>query len=413
MPEVNANPSPLVASLRRGSPFVVGRPLKDDEPIFGREESFRFIADALSTFSCVNIVGERRMGKTSLLKHLLGHQAKHLPPQPNQSPLILARIDLQSEVPNAERFYGVALREVLSKLHPMQNAEGRALAKLLERLRRAPEASLQEFGQILMQLQDSKSLQAQPVILIDEFERLLEEPVKQGYSYPDFFNSLRSFIGTDDSLAMIIASRRSLVEYFSDPERPDSLTSTFPTYFLPHELSLFDDAAADALLLQKSDYPLYVEDGMDAKEWAKGHPCHLQAAGHAFYEGRSQRKSLDWIHHRREQLKSQNCMVNPMTAGSRQQDSSQKTWRKPLAVSLALLLGVLVVVAATLWKLPLWVGRKIQVVGDKFDDIAAWLMGFVFLVIVVSSVLELLTTWKPLSLIWKLLKKVVELVKPN
>jgi hypothetical protein len=402
MSQDNANPSPLAAAFRHGSPFVVGRPLREDEQIFGREESFQFIAEALSTFSSVNIVGERRMGKTSLLKHLLGHQNRYLPQPPNQSPLVLAHIDLQSEVPNAERFYGIALRDMLAKVNLPQSAEGRALAKFLERLRRVPEAKLQEFRQVLMQFKESQTVGARPVILVDEFERLLEEPIKRGYPYPDFFNSLRSIIGTDDALAMIIASRRELVEYFSDPTRPNTLTSTFPTYFLSHELSLFDDVAADALLLQRSDHSLTVDDGIDAKEWAKGHPCHLQAAGHAFYEGRSQRKSLDEIHQRRERLKSQNCMVNLPAGGNRQQDSVGKIWRKPLAV-----------LRAVFWELPQWVGRKIQVVGQKFDDIAAWLMGFAFLVIVVLSFFEFLTTWKPSILLRKLIEKAAELVKPG
>ena len=30
-----------------GSPFVIGRPLRADEPIFGRDEVFRFVANSL------------------------------------------------------------------------------------------------------------------------------------------------------------------------------------------------------------------------------------------------------------------------------------------------------------------------------------------------------------------------------
>ena len=57
-----------------GSPFVVGRPLRASEPIFGRQAAFRFVAGELAKFSSANIVGERRMGKTSLLNHLLCRQ---------------------------------------------------------------------------------------------------------------------------------------------------------------------------------------------------------------------------------------------------------------------------------------------------------------------------------------------------
>ena len=72
--------------LAPGSPFVVGRPLRASEPIFGREAAFDFIRDALARFSSVNIVGERRMGKTSLLHHLTGQPKRYLRPQPDQPP---------------------------------------------------------------------------------------------------------------------------------------------------------------------------------------------------------------------------------------------------------------------------------------------------------------------------------------
>jgi len=62
-----------------GSPFVVGRPLRADEPIFGRDEVFRFIAGELAKFSSVNVVAERRMGQTSLINHLVGHPERYLP----------------------------------------------------------------------------------------------------------------------------------------------------------------------------------------------------------------------------------------------------------------------------------------------------------------------------------------------
>ncbi|MHC4984407.1 MAG: restriction endonuclease, partial [Planctomycetota bacterium] len=99
-----------------GSPFVVGRPLRASEPIFGRGEAFRFVAGELAKFSSVNIVGERRMGKTSLLNHLIGRQDEHLVPQPDQPPLVLACLDLQAGVSNEARFYGTALRELLDHL---------------------------------------------------------------------------------------------------------------------------------------------------------------------------------------------------------------------------------------------------------------------------------------------------------
>lgn len=84
------------------SPFVVGRPLRADEPIFGRAEAFQFIRAQLEHYSSVNIVGERRLGKTSLLNHLLGDQQAYVPPL-TLRPLRLAHVDLQGDVTDAGR----------------------------------------------------------------------------------------------------------------------------------------------------------------------------------------------------------------------------------------------------------------------------------------------------------------------
>ena len=99
-----------------GSPFVVGRPLRADEPIFGRDEVFRFVGQQLARFSSVNIVGERRMGKSSLLNHLLGHPEKYLSRSPDEPPLLLARVDMQAGISDARQFYRLALAEWLKGL---------------------------------------------------------------------------------------------------------------------------------------------------------------------------------------------------------------------------------------------------------------------------------------------------------
>ena len=151
---------------------------------------------------------------------------------------------------------------------------------------------------------------ARPVIVIDEFEYLIEPSAKEGFPYPSFFNGLRSIIGDKDGLlAMIVASRRPLAEYFSDPARPGSLTSTFPTYFQPFTLGPLDDAAAGELLLQKSEHTLNNREVEEAKQWARGHACHLQVAGAALYQAKANGRPSEWTYNRREELKGQSCMV--------------------------------------------------------------------------------------------------------
>jgi hypothetical protein len=165
------------------SPFVVGRPLRADERIFGREETFRFIGGELKRFSSVNIIGERRMGKTSLLNHLLAHQSEYLLSRSESSPFVMIRIDLQGGISNAQRFYGTAMREMLNEISHGRATRKRNYTRLMERLNTKPEADIDEFSNLLRQFHDSDECGGRPILVVDEFEILLEHPTDGGFPY--------------------------------------------------------------------------------------------------------------------------------------------------------------------------------------------------------------------------------------
>jgi hypothetical protein len=368
--------------VKQTSPFVVGRPLRADEPIFGREEAFRFIATELAAFSSVNIIGERRMGKTSLLHHLIGNQSKHLISQPNEASLVLAHIDLQRELINASHFYGVVLQKFLTQI-PSKIVRPRNLAHLIKRLNKKAEAPYDEFEQAIRELRNLNGTGVRPVIVIDEFEYLIGSSAKEGFPYPGFFNGLRSIIGDKDGLlAMIIASRRPLAEHFSDPARPDGLTSTFPNYFQPFTLEALDDAAADELLLQKSDHALNNREVEEAKQWARGHVCHLQVAGASLYQAKASERSSEWAYTRREELKGQSCMVGgSVTSAPVIVEHRQRGLLKRLLHYLKIIF----------WNLPVKFGRLVQLMGAKINDMAAWVIGALFVIFLMLLALRVVS----------------------
>jgi|GEM_PF-3126257 len=375
-------------NLRRGSPFVVGRALKADETIFGREDVFRYIAERLAQDASVNIVGERRMGKTSVLNHIEGNQSRHLPVRQGNAPLLLGRVDLQSHINNPEQFYA----EVLSNLLTARTKQSQPLAKdlrtLSHQLKQKPETDYQKFRQTLKTLQES-GLKMRPVILVDEFEKLFESPRREHFPFPDFYDGLRALI-TEGCLRMVIASREPLMTYFN---RDGALSSTFPSYFNPFDLEPLSQDESHRFLLQPSDHPLTIMDAAECWEWGNGHPCHLQAAGSACYQAKAERKSSDWIIKRREQLKAQNCMVNV-----------NPQYRKKRKWLIWAIVGVLVL-AAIWFGLPEVIGKPIQAIGEKFDNIAAWLIG---LAVIVVTVLYLFGVIKPDS-VWEMLRKSIGL----
>lgn len=364
-----ATPTANSPASTAGSPFVVGRALQTDERIFGRALVLRGIGEILRGRNSVNLVGERRMGKTSVLNHLRGHPANYLTMPAGKPPFLVVVLDLQGQLDTPRKFYGAAWRGILDALPPSPERK-----KQLEKLRRQPEADAGALEDFLKELRAAN--RARPLLLVDEFEKLFEAPIKDSFPLPGFYDGLRHF-QTADLWQIVIATRRPLAEYFSGPT--GALSSTFPTYFQPQTLERLSIDEAHQLLLQESRYPLSVAEAEEAWHWAQGHPCHLQAAGHAYYDTKAQQRTSEWRGKRREELKKQCCMVNEQPSYLPPPVSKWQRWR----------LGtiVLLFVLAVWLRLPPKIGEWVQQAGEKFDQIAAWVIGLAVLLTVALLIL--------------------------
>jgi hypothetical protein len=139
-PAALAGASPLTGPARRPAPppasqravpatmpFVVGRALDATEPIFGRDQVFQMIEGFLATGQSVNLVGERRIGKTSVLNHLLGNPTCIPRADDGRPELRLGFLTLQNEVADEPAFYGRALLALLEHTPAGRNAAADAL----------------------------------------------------------------------------------------------------------------------------------------------------------------------------------------------------------------------------------------------------------------------------------------------
>ncbi|MGZ8243820.1 AAA family ATPase [Methylomagnum sp.] len=345
------------------SPFVPGHPLRADQPIFGRDDAFSFVHGQVARFGSVNLVGERRMGKTSLLHHLLGNP-QHRPP-PGTPPLVLVAVDLQGHITDAAGFYGAALRGILREL-PADPRFADVPARLAG-LEADAHCDFAEFERWLRRLKDAGLVR--PVVLVDEFERLLEPQYRAGFPIPGFFEGLRSLL-TADVLALVVASRLPLAEHFE--RHPEAMTSTFPSYLPPFMLRELDDAAAERLLMQGMVFDLGLTEIQQARRWAGGHPCRLQCAGEAWVEAKRGSKDSAWAKARFEEL-AMVCRARPS--------------RVPARVALRRLGRGLVRLPVWLCvDLPLRIGGAIQKLGEKMDQVSAWLMGFGAVVVTIGVI---------------------------
>jgi hypothetical protein len=352
----------------------VGEAVHSSQPLFGREPELDFITRELGFNRCINIVGEPRIGKTSLLNHLVGNWETHKPTRSERLPLLLATIDLRANVTDDKRFYGAVLTALLSDL-PQVDQE---LQELRDKIKpqpdasndeRQPDASYVDFRDALIGLK--KRIQVQPVLIIDDFERLLGSELSESFPYPQFFNNMGRLIEKSPEieklLVMVVTSRKPLGEYFKAQERSNALPPSFPAYFQPRTLKPLNPDKADALLRQRSHHPLTDAEVAQARKWAGGHPCHLQVAGSAWYEAKAEKHvpAKEWAQKRYDEMKAQNCPESGEQRGGWR-------WCSPLAA-----------VGSFSYRLALAADKILVFTEEKFDETIRAIRGAVVLFLLV------------------------------
>ena len=224
----------------------------------------------------VSIVGNRRIGKSSLLYHIFQtyeDRVSHV----DQFVVIYLSLQ-QANCRNQDSFYQTVAEEFL-KLPKVK-----IRADLADPLRVVPFDG-RAFEQML---QAWKSAGVLPVICLDDFEELLDRTDR----FDDgFYDNLRSLIG-DRVMMLVIASRQRLMVY----SRQKRLTSDFFNVFQSCRLQeLSTEEAQDLVRLPHPDYPALGEEKRAlALKWGARHPCLLQIAGRCLWDARQRDRSDDW-----------------------------------------------------------------------------------------------------------------------
>ncbi|MCI5197282.1 MAG: hypothetical protein D3919_13865 [Candidatus Electrothrix sp. AW5] len=237
----------------------------------------------------VNVIGERRIGKSSLLYHFLQTWEQRVD-SPNR--FVVVYLDLQDETPSDEAAFYQAL--------------GRALA-------RSPlPASYKEFRTVLDTLFAQNLL---PVFCLDEFEVLL----KNNEQFTDsFFDQLRGCMNASQ-LMFILSSRQPLDVYAGK----QNLTSDFFNLGQVVELGEFSEEEVEELLHLplpgRENFPaLSPGDQKLARQWGNRHPYLLQLAATALVEARQFRKNTAWA---KKRFAKEKRRIRPVSV-----------WKRPLSL---------------------------------------------------------------------------------
>jgi uncharacterized protein len=261
-------------------PFFVGGMITDLRFFVGRDEEIRFVMGAIANAQPmnVNLVGEKRSGKSSLIQMICQSYESRVGTYGRRAEefvvvyLSLKRADCRS--PND--FYQTIAQKLLER--SVVQVQPHLVAALSGPIDGAA------FARGLEKWKHSGVL---PVICLDDFEEVLALTTQ----FDDvFFDNLRSLCNNSE-LMLVIASRRGLRDY-----KTRGLTSEFFNVSQTRLVGrLGDGDAQDVVRLPSSARAaLGVEQQALALRWAEAYPALLQLAGKCLWDAKQNGRSHQW-----------------------------------------------------------------------------------------------------------------------
>jgi hypothetical protein len=258
------------------NPFTFGNPIKDPTRFHGREAEIRQIVNRLlsSAHESTSIIGERRIGKTSLLYHLTHPEVcSRLGLTSDQFCLVYVDFQGLTDI-TPTRFW----QRVLKKMSHSVCDE--SLKPSIDVLSNQDSIDLFDLEDLFQTTQE-KGLTT--VLMMDEFEYITQNPNFKS----DFFGSLRA-LAIHHGVALLPATRRELVDLCHSDEIKGS---PFFNIFANVVLRPFARPEVDVLL---DSYTTRIEAILTPAErdlvWSLGggYPFFLQMAGYYIIEGKTQ-----------------------------------------------------------------------------------------------------------------------------
>jgi len=258
------------------NPFTFGNPIKEPERFFGRKQEIRQILNRLlsSAHESTSIVGERRIGKTSLLLYLAHPKvAESLGLTPDKFCLVYVDFQGLTDI-TPQRFW----QRVLKKM--VRSVCDSSLVPAIQKLSEQEAFDLFDLEDLFQAVMD-KGLTT--VLFMDEFEYVTQNPNFKS----DFFGGMRT-LAIHNGVALIPSTRRELVDLcYSDEIKGSPFFNIFANVILRP----FTRPEVDELL---EGYSTQGEALLTPAErdliWSLGggYPFFVQMAGYYFIEGKAQ-----------------------------------------------------------------------------------------------------------------------------
>ncbi len=268
---------------RLRNPFFSRQRITDPDCFYGRKLEIESIYSAVITHQCRSIVGERKLGKSSLLTAVAQPAMMERYGLDSRRTRFLY-LDLEGLVSAEREDFWIEVLDCLGTVLPP--------GRLLDQIERLLEAGDLRFTTVRRFLRRVRDAGLDLVLTLDEFEGLARNPKFE----PDFYGELRSLAG-ELGMVYLTASKRGLYELTY--HHTDTLSSPFFNIFSEVTLGLMPKEEARGLLAtlsQQGQGTGFCEEEIAlALELAGPHPFFLQIAGFHLYElpGRGEPQSPD------------------------------------------------------------------------------------------------------------------------
>ncbi|MGZ9234921.1 MAG: AAA-like domain-containing protein [Anaerolineales bacterium] len=265
------------------NPFTFGNPINEPERFVGRKTEIRQIVNRLlsSAHESTSIIGERRIGKTSLLNYL-AHPEISTSLGLTSDKFCFVYVDFQGLTDiTPTRFW----QRVLKKMSHSICDE--SLKPAIEALSNQSQFDLFDLEDLFQSSVD-KGLTI--VLLMDEFEYVTENPNFKS----DFFGGLRA-LAIHSGVALVPATRRELVALCHSEEIKGS---PFFNIFANVVIRPFNPEEVDELLVKytkNNEHPIQEDEKKLILNLAGGYPFFVQMAGHYLIEAKIQGLESDTL----------------------------------------------------------------------------------------------------------------------
>ncbi len=263
------------------NPYISRGPVRDGSLFFGRHHELQEIRAFLMGNQSVSIVGPRKIGKTSLLFHLIRPKTKASLTLEQKFLFVYLDCEVLGDSDHSEIFGVFALEMELALGEQGYEPEPTLERAIAHPTRITFETAVRKLNRRNIRI----------VIILDEFERLSSNPKLN----VNFFNALRSAAGRFQ-LVYLTASTKPLIHLTYVNNQEEILSSPFFNIFAHLHLGLLSQAEAEQLIeapAQSQGHPFTQDEKSFVYKLAGGHPFILQVACFHLFSSRENLVSVE------------------------------------------------------------------------------------------------------------------------